>query len=273
MSAGREEFKPSRLTLADFFTLLLVLGSCTKYGDSFTELSMNTPFSSATQSDITSCWSNAVLSTHQHNVQLHRLHVLHNSSTHQQASAFVMAALWNRAGHYIFILWFLLLSSSSFFHRRISAVADWMSTILPHMVWPWCKFRMQVWNVLHVARWKYRMQKWRKKSSSKHHCTTLSGSISAKKARINNHKKNLLNSNTSPTCPPQYGELRPTNGWDQFRSLGYPSKFQRVSRLGSVTAWHSSDGRQPNCGVVQRASPIFGRAAITLGIGPHSSLM
>jgi len=38
-----------------------------------------------------------------------------------------------------------------------------MSTILPHMVWPSCEFRMQVWNVLHVARWKYRTQKWRKK--------------------------------------------------------------------------------------------------------------
>ena len=28
---------------------------------------------------------------------------------------------------------------------------------------------------------------------------------------------------------------------------------------------------QPNCGVEQRAPPIFGRATITLGIGPHSS--
>jgi len=45
----------------------------------------------------------------------------------------IMAALWNRAGHYIFALWFLL---SSFFPRLISAVADWMSTILAHMVWP-----------------------------------------------------------------------------------------------------------------------------------------
>ena len=45
-----------------------------------------------------------------------------------------MAALWNRAGHYIFILWFLLLSS--FFPCVFSAVADWMSTILPHMMWP-----------------------------------------------------------------------------------------------------------------------------------------
>jgi len=41
-----------------------------------------------------------------------------------------MAALCNRAGHYIFALWFL------FFPRLISATADWMSTILRHMVWP-----------------------------------------------------------------------------------------------------------------------------------------
>jgi len=49
----------------------------------------------------------------------------------------VMVALWNRAANNIFALWFLLSSSSSsFFPRLISAVADWMSTILPHMVWP-----------------------------------------------------------------------------------------------------------------------------------------
>jgi len=34
-----------------------------------------------------------------------------------------MATLWNRAVHYIFALWFLLLS---FFPRLISAVAAWM---------------------------------------------------------------------------------------------------------------------------------------------------
>jgi len=45
--------------------------------------------------------------------------------------------LWNRAGHYIFALCFLL--SSSFFlfpPRLISAVADWMFAILAHMMWP-----------------------------------------------------------------------------------------------------------------------------------------
>jgi len=49
----------------------------------------------------------------------------------------IMAALWNMAGHYIFILSFVLsIYLSSFFPRLISAVTDWMSAILPHMVLP-----------------------------------------------------------------------------------------------------------------------------------------
>jgi len=75
------------------------------------------------------------------------------------SASLVMAALCNRAGHYIFALWFLSSSSSfmvtlcnradhiyifipsfvllSFFlSSLISAIADWMSTILAQMVWP-----------------------------------------------------------------------------------------------------------------------------------------
>jgi len=48
----------------------------------------------------------------------------------------VMDALCSRAGHYIFALWFLSSSSFFFFPHLISAAADWMSTILLHMVWP-----------------------------------------------------------------------------------------------------------------------------------------
>ena len=43
-----------------------------------------------------------------------------------------VAALWNRAGHYILSCGFFLsvfLFSSSFFPRLISAASDWMSTI------------------------------------------------------------------------------------------------------------------------------------------------
>jgi len=42
-----------------------------------------------------------------------------------------MVALCNRADHYIFILFL-----SSFFARLISAVGNWMFTILWHMMWP-----------------------------------------------------------------------------------------------------------------------------------------
>ena len=43
-------------------------------------------------------------------------------------------------------------------------------------------------------------QKVAKNSPSQHYRTTLSGYIFAIKARIDNRKKNLLNSNISPTC-------------------------------------------------------------------------
>jgi len=44
----------------------------------------------------------------------------------------------------------------------------------------------------------------------------------------------------------QYAELRPINGWDPLASLGRPRKFQRVSRVGFVTAPTSLNWRQPN---------------------------
>ena len=53
-------------------------------------------------------------------------------------SSLVMAALCNR-GAIIFLpcSFYLLLSFFFFFFPRlISAAGDWMSTILPHMVWP-----------------------------------------------------------------------------------------------------------------------------------------
>ena len=59
---------------------------------------------------------------------------------------------------------------------------------------------MQVWNVLHAARWKCRTQKIAEKSPSAHHRRTLSGYVFATEARIDNRKKNLLSSNISSRC-------------------------------------------------------------------------
>ena len=104
---------------------------------------------------------------------------------------------------------------------------------------------MKVGNVLHAARWKHRMQNDAKKLPSVHHCTTLLSYIFTTKACIDNRKK-LLKQQYLLQMSPQYGKLRPTNGWVWLASLGHPSKFQRVLRLGFVTAATSLTGRQPN---------------------------
>jgi len=97
---------------------------------------------------------------------------------------------------------------------------------------------MQVWNLLHAAHWKHRTQKSRQKSPSRHHRTTLSGYIFSTEAHIDNWKKKLVKQQYVLHMSPQYGELRPTSGWDRLTSLGYPSKFQLISRLGSVSPRH-----------------------------------
>jgi len=70
-------------------------------------------------------------------------------------------------------------------------------------------------------------------------------------------EKNLFNQQYLVHTNSQYGELRPTNGWDRFGSLGHPCKFQRVSRLGSVTARHSSSGRRPNFAALNRGRCLY----------------
>jgi len=149
-----------------------------------------------------------------------------------------MVALCNRADHYIFILWLLLYSF--FFPCRISAVGDWMSTILSHMVWPSVNLEYRS----EMCCTQLAENTGRKKVAKNRHLGTIAQlcqAISSQLRHISTTGKNLLSSSMSFRCPPQYGEhgeLRPTSGWDPLASLGHPTKFQLVSRLGSVTAWH-----------------------------------
>jgi len=84
-----------------------------------------------------------------------------------------------------------------------------------------------------------------KNSPSGHHRTTLSGCIL--KARIDNRKKNLLNSNTSSTCPHNMANFGSLTAEIDSAVWGHPRKFQRVSRVGFVTAATSLSGGQPDC--------------------------
>ena len=110
---------------------------------------------------------------------------------------------------------------------------------------------MEVWNVLHAARCKYRTQKYRKKSPPVHHPTTLSGYVFAT-VHVSTIGNKVVKQQYLLHMFSQYGELRPTSGWDRFLSLRHPSKFQRLSCLGSVTARQSSSERQPNFAAFNR---------------------
>ena len=106
---------------------------------------------------------------------------------------------------------------------------------------------MQIWNLLHAARWKHRTQK----VAKNRHLGTIAQlcrAISSQLRHVSTIGKNLLSSNMSSTCPHNMVNFGPLAlGWDRSGSLRHPCKFQQVSRLGSVTARHLVvHGRQPN---------------------------
>jgi len=144
-----------------------------------------------------------------------------------------MTALCNRAGHIYFhpVLWFLLLSS--LFPRLISTVGGGMSTILPHMVWPLCKFRMQVWNVLRAARWKYSTQKIAK---SRHLGTIpqVCRAISSQLKHVSAIGKNLLSSNISCTCPHNMVNVGPLAAEIVSLVWGAPANFNGFGVLAAL---------------------------------------
>jgi len=96
----------------------------------------------------------------------------------------------------------------------------------------------------------------RQKSPSGHHRTNLSGYVFATEVQIDNRKK-LVKQQCLPHTSSQYGELRPTSGWDLLASLMHPCKIQRVSRLGSVTARYSSSGHKPNIAALNRGRQLY----------------
>ena len=102
--------------------------------------------------------------------------------------------------------------------------------------------------MLHAARCKYMTQK----SPFWHHRTILSGYIFETKAYIDN-RKNLLNTNTSSTCPDNmvnFGLLTAEICW---RIWGTPANFNGFR----VTARHSSSGRKPNFAALNRWRHLY----------------
>ena len=131
-----------------------------------------------------------------------------------------MAAVPHRADHYILQLWFL---SSSFFFIFLTYSQPSQIGCLPY-IHTWCSLSANL------------------ECRSEMCCTQL--------AEIQDAKiQYLLHMSL------QYDERRPTSGWDRLVALGHPSKFQRVSCLGFVTAPTSLNGNQPN---LSRCWPTHG---------------
>ena len=91
----------------------------------------------------------------------------------------------------------------------------------------------------------------RKKSPFRHHCTTLSGCILATKACIDN-RKNLLNSDTSSTCPHNMVNSSPLTA--EIASLVWGNRFRVLASLlhrrRSLEANHTLHDVWPSSGLV-----------------------
>jgi len=113
-----------------------------------------------------------------------------------------MAAPRNRCGHCIFVLWFLLLSSSSsFFPRLISAVADWMSTIYFHT---WCGLSANLGCRSETCCTPLAENTGRKKVAKNRHLRIIAQicrAISSQLRHVSTIGKKLLSSNMSSRCP------------------------------------------------------------------------
>jgi len=102
-------------------------------------------------------------------------------------------------------------------------------------------------------------------------CALLAGNAGPKKIAIwapshkfvglylcnSDNRKKLVKQQCLPHMSSQYGELRPTSGWDLLVSFRHPCKFQWVSRLGSVTTRHSSSGHQPSFAALNRGCHLY----------------
>ena len=127
--------------------------------------------------------------------------------------------------------------------------------------------------MLHVACWKCRTEKMAKNS----HLGTITQLYWAKSSQLRHvstiGKKNLLNIDTSSTCPHNmvnfaFSLLTAEICWQVW---GTPANFNGFRVLAALLHSTLVVGVSQTLRVEQRAPPIFGRATITLGIGPHSS--
>ena len=111
---------------------------------------------------------------------------------------------------------------------------------------------MQVWNLLHAARWKYRTQKNRQKITILAPSYNFGGLYLRNWSTYWQSEQKLVKEQYLLHMSSQYGELRSTSVWDLLASLRHPCKFQRVCACWKRYCTASSSERQPNFAALNR---------------------
>jgi len=115
---------------------------------------------------------------------------------------------------------------------------------------------MQLWNVLHTARWNTGRKNCQKFAiyAPSHNFVGL---YLRNWGTYRQSEKNPLNSNVSLICPHNMVNLGPLAAEICWRVWGTPANFNGFRAFGSVTARHSSSGRQPNFAALNRGRHLY----------------
>jgi len=117
---------------------------------------------------------------------------------------------------------------------------------------------------------------WHKKSPKIRHLGTIAQfylAISSQLKHVSTIGKSLLNSNVSPTCAHNMVNFGPLAAEIFSRVWGTPANFNRFRVLAALLHGTLVVGVSQTLRHWTRAPPMFGRATITLDIGPHSSIL
>ena len=146
----------------------------------------------------------------------------------------IMAALWNRGGHYILVLWFLLSFSLAYFQLSQIGCLPYFHT--------WCGLIANLECRSEMCCTQLTENTGRKKLPKIHHLGTIAllGCTFATKACINNRKKNLSNSNISSTCPHNMVNFSPLAAEIGLPVWDTPANFNRFRVLALLLQWRHS---------------------------------
>jgi len=114
----------------------------------------------------------------------------------------------------------------------------------------------------------------RKKVAKNRHLGTIAQlcrATSSQLRHVSTIGKKLLSSNMSSTCPHNMVNFGPLAAEIGLPVWGIPANFNGFRVFAALLHGSQIVSVSQICGIEQRAPPMFGRATIRLGIGPHSS--